>query len=102
MARIAEDEHPAIKLARVTRDLLLAHHPGQRARGGQASRTGWSIMGCELVTDGDALVHVTGHPRREELKEMYGWVRPRIAIPMHGEARHLPEHAKLARAAGVE
>ena len=59
-------------------------------------------MGCELVTDDDALVHVTGHPRREELKEMYGWVKPRIAIPMHGEARHLAEHAKLARAAGVQ
>ena len=58
-------------------------------------------LGCEIVTDGDALVHVTGHPRREELKEMYGWVKPRIAIPMHGEARHLSEHAKLARAAGV-
>ena len=59
-------------------------------------------LGCEIVTDGDALVHVTGHPRREELKEMYGWVKPRIAIPMHGEARHLSEHAKLARAAGVK
>ena len=59
-------------------------------------------LGCEIVTDGDALVHVSGHPRREELKEMYGWVRPRIAIPMHGEARHLAEHAKLARAAGVK
>ena len=58
-------------------------------------------LGCELLTDADALVHVTGHPRREELKEMYHWVRPRVAIPMHGEARHLTEHAKLARAAGV-
>src|SRR5262249_32605096 len=57
---------------------------------------------CELVTDNDALVHVTGHPRREELKEMYGWVKPRIAIPMHGEARHLAHHAKLAREAGVK
>jgi ribonuclease J len=59
-------------------------------------------LGCELITDGDALVHVTGHPRREELKEMYAWVKPRAAIPMHGEPRHLAEHAKLARAAGIE
>ncbi len=59
-------------------------------------------LGCEIVTDNDTLVHVTGHPRREELTEMYGWVKPRIAIPMHGEARHLFEHAKLARAAGVK
>jgi ribonuclease J len=54
------------------------------------------------MTDADALVHVTGHPRRDELKEMYAAIRPRIAIPMHGEARHLEAHRKLARAAGVK
>jgi ribonuclease J len=59
-------------------------------------------MGCELVTDNDALVHVTGHPRREELKEMYALVKPRCVIPMHGEARHLAEHVKLAKAAGIK
>ena len=58
-------------------------------------------MGVDLVTDGDALVHVTGHPRREELREMYGWIKPKIAIPMHGEARHLKENGKLAAACGV-
>ncbi len=58
-------------------------------------------MGCELVTDNEALVHVTGHPRREEMRELYSWIRPKIAIPMHGEARHIAEHAKLARTAGV-
>ena len=101
LARIAADEHPDIKLDRG--DLVSfprAPFPGNE-RAVAKSRIGSSIMGCELVTDGDALVHVTGHPRREELKEMYGWVKPRIAIPMHGEARHLAEHAKLARAAGV-
>lgn len=58
-------------------------------------------MGVEVVTDGEALVHVTGHPRRDELAQMYGWVKPRIAVPMHGEVRHLKEHARIARAAGV-
>jgi ribonuclease J len=46
-------------------------------------------------------VHVTGHPRRDEIRDMYAWLRPKIAIPMHGEARHLKEHAKLARSCGV-
>jgi ribonuclease J len=59
-------------------------------------------MGCDLVTDGDALVHVTGHPRRDELRQLYGWLRPKIAIPMHGEARHLKAHADLAKELGVE
>ena len=54
-----------------------------------------------MLTDTEALVHVTGHPRRDELKEMYAWVKPKVAMPMHGEARHLKEHARLARAQGV-
>lgn len=101
MARVAADEHPAIKLDRG--DLVIFSSrtiPGNERAVGQIQNR-LVDMGCELVTDNDALVHVTGHPRREELKEMYGWVKPRIAIPMHGEARHLAEHAKLARAAGV-
>jgi ribonuclease J len=44
---------------------------------------------------------VSGHPRRDELREMIGWTRPQILIPAHGEALHLAEHAKLARVAGV-
>ncbi|MEK9789904.1 MAG: ribonuclease J [Alphaproteobacteria bacterium] len=49
-----------------------------------------------LITDDDAPVHVSGHPSREEMAEMYGLVRPRIAIPVHGTARHLAAHAELA------
>ena len=49
-----------------------------------------------LITDDDAPVHVSGHPSREEMAEMYGLVRPRIAIPVHGTARHLVAHAELA------
>ena len=102
MSRVAADEHPAIKLDRG--DLVIFSSrtiPGNERPVGQIQNR-LVDMGCELVTDNDALVHVTGHPRREELKEMYGWVNPRIAIPMHGEARHLAEHAKLARIAGVD
>lgn len=102
LARVAAGEHPAIKLEKG--DLVIFSSrtiPGNERAVGQIQNR-LVDMGCDLVTDGDALVHVTGHPRREELREMYGWVQPRIAIPMHGEARHLAEHAKLARAAGVK
>jgi ribonuclease J len=47
------------------------------------------------------LVHVSGHPRRDELRQMYRWMRPKIVIPMHGEARHLKAQATLAREMGV-
>jgi ribonuclease J len=53
--------------------------------------------GVKLITEKQFPVHVSGHPAREELKEMYGWARPQIAIPVHGERRHLIEHAALAR-----
>jgi len=58
-------------------------------------------QGVEIVTDRDGLVHVSGHPRRGELAEMYAWLKPKIAVPAHGEALHLTEHQRFARAQGV-
>jgi ribonuclease J len=58
-------------------------------------------QGVKIVEDSDALVHVSGHPRRSELRRMYEWTRPRIAVPVHGEAAHLVAHGALASAAGV-
>jgi ribonuclease J len=57
-------------------------------------------QGIEVITDRTHLVHVSGHPRRAELEEMIGWVRPQTVIPVHGEALHLHEHARLARSLG--
>lgn len=58
-------------------------------------------QGVRIIEDGDALVHVSGHPRRSELRRMYEWTRPRISVPVHGEAAHLVAHGSLASAAGV-
>jgi ribonuclease J len=58
-------------------------------------------MGVAIVEDSDALVHVSGHPRRGELRLLYSWLRPHIAVPVHGEAQHLTAHAALARDLGV-
>jgi ribonuclease J len=57
--------------------------------------------GIRVIEDGDALVHVSGHPRRAELRKMYEWTRPRICVPVHGEAAHLVAHGSLAATAGV-
>jgi ribonuclease J len=102
MARIAADEHPDIELDHG--DLVIFSSrtiPGNERAVAQIQNR-LTDIGCDVLTDGDALVHVTGHPRRDELKEMYAAIRPRIAIPMHGEPRHLEAHRKLARAAGVK
>jgi ribonuclease J len=55
-----------------------------------------STLGVNMVTERQAHVHVSGHPGRPELLQMYDWVRPEIVVPVHGEARHLAEHARLA------
>ncbi len=60
-----------------------------------------SSLGVEVLTTEDHFVHVSGHPCREELSEMYRWTRPQIAVPVHGELRHMAEHARLARSLQV-
>ena len=60
-----------------------------------------SDLGVRIITERQAHVHVSGHPGRPELVEMYNWVRPEIVVPVHGEARHLAEHSRLALGHGV-
>ncbi|MAZ15621.1 MAG: MBL fold metallo-hydrolase [Ahrensia sp.] len=58
-------------------------------------------MGIEIIEDRDALVNVSGHPRRNELRAMYKWTRPAIGVPVHGEAAHLSAHARLMSECGI-
>jgi ribonuclease J len=101
LARIAKDDHPEITLNKG--DCVIF---SSRTIPGNEKAVGSIIndlveQGIEIITDRDCLVHVSGHPRRDELRDMLSWVRPQVLIPVHGEALHLHEHAKLARAAGV-
>src|SRR4029079_10281755 len=59
-----------------------------------------SDIGTRIVTERQAHVRCSGHPGRPELIEMYNWVRPQIVVPLHGEGRHLAEHARLALSHG--
>jgi ribonuclease J len=102
MARIGEGEHPDVKLT--PGDLVIFSSrtiPGNEKAVGRVLNN-LARMGCDIVTDNEALVHVTGHPRREELHQMYQWLRPKVAIPMHGEVRHLKAHGRIAEAEGVK
>jgi ribonuclease J len=101
LSRIAEDQHPDVTFSKG--DLVIFSSrtiPGNEKAVGRVIN-GLVRQGIEVITDRTHLVHVSGHPRRDEMKELYGWVKPRIAVPVHGEALHLFEHAKLAREAGV-
>src|SRR5271170_3822485 len=101
LSRIAQDEHPQVTLARGDRVIFSSRAiPGNEKAVGEVIN-GLVMQGVEVITDRTHLVHVSGHPRRAELLDMIGWVRPKILIPAHGEALHLAEHAQLARGAGV-
>ena len=98
LARIASGNHPRVSLGEGdTRDLFLAHHSRQRDRHLTSCRTSCRSSGVTVLSADDHFVHVSGHPAREELAEMYRWVRPNIAIPVHGETRHLAEHVRFAK-----
>ena len=101
MARIALDEHPNVSLDAGDRVIFSSRTiPGNEKAVGRV-QNGLADLGIEVITDGDAPVHVSGHPRRGELEQLYRWVRPQIAIPMHGEGKHLEAQARLAETLGV-
>ncbi|MCP3389365.1 ribonuclease J [Bradyrhizobium sp. CCGB12] len=101
LARIANDDHPEITLNRGDSVIFSSRTiPGNEKAVGSIINN-LVLQGVEIITDRDHLVHVSGHPRRDELRDLISWVKPQLLIPVHGEALHLHEHAKLARAAGV-
>jgi ribonuclease J len=101
LARIAGDDHPTAELSAGDTVIFSSRTiPGNEKAVGKIINA-FVTAGVEVVTDRTALVHVSGHPRRAEMAKMYAWVRPRIAVPAHGEPLHLTEHADFARAQGV-
>lgn len=101
LTRIASGAHPNVKLEPGDTVVFSAKIiPGNE-------RTLYDLhnllvrKGIEVITEEDHFVHVSGHPCRDELEQLYRWVRPRILVPVHGEARHLHEHALFARSRGV-
>ena len=96
LARIAEDSHPGIVLEKGDTVIFSSRViPGNETSIFDLQNR-LAGRGIRIVTEKDHFVHVSGHPCRDELAAMYQWIRPEVAIPVHGEARHLAEHAALA------
>ncbi len=97
LARIAAGDHPNVHLGDGDVVIFSARIiPGNERPIGRL-QDALIRLGVEVVTERDAFVHVSGHPCRDELVRMYQWVRPNIAVPVHGESRHLIAHEALAR-----
>jgi ribonuclease J len=102
LTRISRGDHPNIKLLPGDTVIFSSRKiPGNESKINRVINQLVSKK-IEVITDKDYYIHVSGHPARDELKHMYELVRPRIAVPTHGEPRHLHEHAKLARSLGVK
>ena len=101
LSRIAADDHPNVSLGSGDTVIFSSRViPGNESAIGELQNK-LSRRGIKIITWADAFVHVSGHPARDELARMYQHVRPRIAVPVHGEARHLIAHAALAETCQV-
>jgi len=101
LARIARDDHPNVHLGKGDAVIFSSRIiPGNEIPIFELHNQ-LSALGVEVLTELDHFVHVSGHPAREELAQMYAWTRPRIAVPVHGELRHMAEHARLAKSLQV-
>ncbi len=101
ISRIAEDQHSNIALEKG--DLVIFSSrtiPGNEKEVALVHNN-LAKLDVDVLTADDALVHTSGHPRQDELRLMYEWLKPKALVPMHGEARHLRAHAKFARSCGI-
>jgi len=101
LARIADNNHPNVELGDGDTVIFSSRIiPGNELAIFEIQNK-LAAQGVEVLTVEDHHVHVSGHPCRDELAQMYRWIRPRLALPVHGEIRHQVAHAKLARALQV-
>jgi ribonuclease J len=101
LARIASDQHPIVHLdAQDTVVFSSRVIPGNE-RSISALQNRLVLQGIKVITAHEEDIHVSGHPARDELRQMYAWVRPQILVPVHGEARHLQEQANLGLESGI-
>ena len=98
LGRIAQGDHPHLTLGKGDHCIFSSRQiPGNELAIGRMQDQ-LAERGVRLYTERDHPgIHVSGHPCRDELKQMYQWARPRIAVPTHGQRRHLIEHCNLAK-----
>jgi ribonuclease J len=101
LSRIANDDHPEAVLEEDDTVIFSSRVIPGNDIGIFELQNKLAERGIEIITDSDHFVHVSGHPCREELATMYSWVRPQISVPVHGETRHLLEHARFAKSLQV-
>jgi ribonuclease J len=101
ISRIAEDQHPNIALEKGDLVIFSSRTIPGNEKEVSLVHNNLAKLDIDVITADDALVHASGHPRQDELRMMYDWLKPSALVPMHGEARHLRAHAIFARSCGI-
>ncbi len=97
LARIAGGSHPNVVLEEGDSVIFSSRVIPGNEKSIFALQNDLVAQGIEIHTEKENDIHVSGHPCRDELTQMYQWVRPRISVPVHGEMRHLQAHGALAK-----
>jgi ribonuclease J len=101
LSRIANGSHPHVDLADGDTVIFSSRViPGNELAIAEIQNK-LAARSIGILTVDEVHVHVSGHPCRDELAQMYRWIRPKLALPVHGEIRHQMAHAKLARSLQV-
>ena len=102
LARIANGTHPDLHLEKDDNVIFSSRIiPGNEKRLHKIFND-FSKSEINVLSEENSMIHVSGHPAREDLKKMYSWVKPKIVIPVHGEQRHMAEHINFAKEMGVK
>ena len=102
LARIANGTHPDLHLENGDNVIFSSRIiPGNEKRLFKIFNN-FSKNNINVLSEENSMIHVSGHPAREDLKKMYNWVKPKILIPVHGEQRHMAEHINFAKEMGVK
>ncbi|MEM1104787.1 MAG: ribonuclease J [Pseudomonadota bacterium] len=98
LGRIARDDHRHVTLADGDTVIFSSRVIPGNEKGIFDVMNALADRGVRVITErmSEAPIHVSGHPCRDELSRMYGWVRPQVSVPVHGERRHTLEHARYA------
>ena len=102
LARIANGTHPDLQLEKDDNVIFSSRIiPGNEKRLFKIFND-FSKNDINVLSEENSMIHVSGHPARDDLKKMYNWIKPKILIPVHGEQRHMAEHINFAKEMGVK
>jgi ribonuclease J len=102
LSRVAADSHQTLSLGEGDTVIFSSRMIPGNEKAIATVQDNLVRRGVQVMTDADHMVHVSGHPARDEMRRLYKLVRPKFSVPVHGEWRHLAAHAALARDLGVE